>query len=199
MSSCSPCAAATTFPTQDAEATQRKVPTNSCRSSLTSVMLTSNQTPVYVAPTLIPHDPTGLSGLDSHGASSGSTWAVKMERSSQARMMAERRLCLGLSATGDIAWVSNGTPDSLFGLITGELLGQPITGWVDIFADFASGGCGDKSSLHVHVVPANRQPPAQPPATGATWHMHGRFLPAQPAMSCTGGEQQQPAQKGRRN
>jgi hypothetical protein len=131
---------------QDAESMGGKPAPNGCRSGLTSLMLTSNSTPVYVTPTIIPHvpsEPGGAASLaalnDHHASSNAAAWAFKLERSSRAQMLAERRLCLDISATGTIVWACSGTPGSLFGASPAALCGQSISSFVDVFADFTSG------------------------------------------------------------
>jgi hypothetical protein len=119
---------------------------SSCRNGMTSAMLTSNGTPVYVTPTIIAHTPSegaaaSLAALASSTASNAIIWAFKLQRSSHAQMIAERRLCLGISEAGTIVWAADGTPDSLFGVAPGALIGQSLAAWIDIFADYtASGG-----------------------------------------------------------
>lgn len=116
---------------------------NSCLSSMTSVMLTSNNTPVYVIPTIIPPTPAGVGGLAMLGAdgsgSTSSTVAFKVQRSSAARMVDERRLLVGVSAAGTILWASTGTPAELFGLSPDAVIGQGLATVVDIFAEYLSG------------------------------------------------------------
>ena len=116
---------------------------NSCRNSMTSIMLTSNNTPVYVIPTIIPHTTTpaigGLGMLTDGTASSADTWAFKVQRSSHAQLLNERRLLLGVSASGTILWASSGTPASLFGISPDTLIGQGLEGVVDVFAQYLAG------------------------------------------------------------
>lgn len=118
-----------------------KPPVSSCRSGMTSIMLTSNSTPVYVIPT-IPHTPTpavgGLAMLTDRTASSGTTFAFKVQRSSRTQYLNERRLMLGVTATGTILW-SSGTPEALFGVSPQGILGQGIASMVDVFEEYTSG------------------------------------------------------------
>lgn len=106
-------------------------------------MLTSNNTPVYVKPTILPHTAAatvgGLGLLHDTAGSSGSTWAFTVERSSHTQLLDERRLSLGVSATGSILWSSAGTPEALFGLSARAILGQNLTNIIDVFADYLKG------------------------------------------------------------
>jgi hypothetical protein len=110
---------------------------------MTNIMLTSNNTPVYVIPTVIPHMPTptvgGLAMLTDRTASSGVTFAFKVQRSSKTQYLNERRLILGVTATGTILWTSAGTPEALFGVSPQGIVGQGIASMVDVFEEYTSG------------------------------------------------------------
>lgn len=128
---------------QGAEHMPSKPCPNSCRNGMTSVMLTSNNTPVYVIPKIIPHTPAaavgGLAMLTDHAGSSDSTWAFTVQRSSKAQLLNERRLLLGVSASGKILWVNPGTTEALVGLSPDTMVGQELASVVDVFADYLSG------------------------------------------------------------
>lgn len=134
---------------QEAELPLKTAP-NSCRNSMTSVMLTSNNTPVYVIPTIIPHVPAAATGglrmLTDSSGSSGGTWAFKVQRSTRQQLLNERRLSLGVSAAGKVMWVSAGTPEVLFGLQPRAIIGQDVDRLVDVFADYRSGGHAARAS-----------------------------------------------------
>jgi hypothetical protein len=107
---------------------------------MTTIMLSSNSTPVYVIPTIIPHSQAATVGglgllSDSSG---GSTYAFKVQRSSKVQFLNERRLMLGVTADGRIIWTTS-TPDSLFALPTQSLVGQQISSLVDVFAEYRQG------------------------------------------------------------
>jgi hypothetical protein len=107
---------------------------------MTTIMLSSNSTPVYVVPTIIPHPQAATVGglgllSDSTGAS---THAFKVQRSTKVQFLNERRLMLGVTADGKILWTTS-TPDSLFALPTQGLVGQDISSLIDVFAHYHQG------------------------------------------------------------
>jgi hypothetical protein len=120
---------------------------------MTNIMLTSNNTPVYVIPTIIPHTPTpsvgGLAMLTDRAASSGVTFAFKVQRSSKTQYLNERRLMLGVTATGTIMWTSAGTPEALFGVSPQGIVGQGIASMVDVFEEYTSGNSGALAALYL--------------------------------------------------
>lgn len=138
---------------QDYEHMAAKPPSSSCRSNMTSILLTSNSTPVYVIPTIIPHTPTpavgGLAMLTDRAAASGVTFAFKVQRSSRMQYLNERRLMLGVSASGTILWTSAGTPEALFGVSPQDIVGQGIASIVDVFEEYTSGKKGGAGTAAV--------------------------------------------------
>lgn len=154
---------------QDADRLCGKGSAGSCRSNMTSIMLSSNNTPVYVIPTILPHTQAATVGglaLLSDGGSSGNTYAFKVQRSSKMQYMNERRLMLGVTADGRVVWTS-GTPDSLFGLQTQGLIGQDIDSMVDVFADYSHGEDQVNCSLVIFAVELHTHCCAQPPHANA--------------------------------
>lgn len=128
---------------QDAEHMDPKKTPSSCRNSITSVMLSSNGTPVHVKATITstnssPGQPSSFSG----GTNGDTTWAVKVKRSSLAQLLSERRLQLLVGPDGKIVWVASGTPSWLFGWDPSELAGVALSRVVDVFTEFESGMAG---------------------------------------------------------
>lgn len=116
----------------------------SCRNGLTSVLLSSNGTPVFVKSTIMPHNAVaaaqGLSlGALGGGSSSDTTWSLNVERSSQAQLLNERRLQLLVSAEGLITWATPGCPGWLFGYEPAALIGMKLSSLIDVFRDYESG------------------------------------------------------------
>ena len=113
---------------------------SSCRNSLTSVMLSANGTPVHVKATITAvHAPPDQGFSFSGGTGGDHTWAVKIERSSQAQLLSERRLQMLVGPDGKVVWAAPGTPNWLFGWDTADLVGVPLARIVDIFTEFENG------------------------------------------------------------
>lgn len=138
---------------QDTEHTAAKAAPGSCRSNMTTIMLSSNNTPVYVIPTTLPQAQAATVGglaLLSDSAGSGHTCAFKVQRSSQEQYLNERRLMLGVTAAGRIIWTTS-TPDALFGVQTQGLIGQDIGSLVDVFAEYCQGETGHYEPKHTQL------------------------------------------------
>lgn len=134
----------------------------SCRNGLTSVMLSSNGTPVYVKTTVMPHNSVaaaqGLSLVSLGGGMSAETiWSLTVERSSHAQLLNERRLQLLVSADGRITWATPGCPFSLFGFEPAALIGMKLSSIIDVFRDYESGkGMGPGACHKVITVFASK-------------------------------------------
>lgn len=116
---------------------------SSCRNGTTSAMLSSNGTLVYVKASIIPHNPAGAAAGLALGASltggSDTTWAVTVERSSQAQLLNERRLQLLVGSDGKIVWATPGCPSSLFGQDPASMVGTKISSLIDVFTEYETG------------------------------------------------------------
>eukprot|EP00882_Tetradesmus_deserticola_P006573 GHRQ01006917.1.p1 GENE.GHRQ01006917.1~~GHRQ01006917.1.p1 ORF type:complete len:1485 (+),score=562.58 GHRQ01006917.1:723-5177(+) len=111
---------------------------NSCRNNNTSVMLSSNGTPVYVKTDIVAQNPSAaVHGLAD--SSSDTVWAVKVTRSTKEALLGERRMQLLVSSDGRILWASPASPAALFGLEPAALVGQKLQGIIDLFAEYCSG------------------------------------------------------------
>jgi hypothetical protein len=110
---------------------------NSCRNNNTSIMLSSNGTPVYVKTDIIAQNTSAA-----HGLVDGNTeaiWAVKVTRSTKEAMLGERRMQLLVSSDGRILWATPASPAALFGLDPAALVGQKLQSIIDLFAECCSG------------------------------------------------------------
>jgi hypothetical protein len=123
---------------QEAGSMSARQTPNSCRNSNTSIMLSSNSTPIYVKTDIIAQN----AGTAGHGLIDGANdtiWAVKVTRSSKEALVGERRMRLLVSSDGRILWASPASPAALFGLEPAALVGQKLQGFIDVFAEYCSG------------------------------------------------------------
>jgi hypothetical protein len=111
---------------------------NSCRNSNTSIMLSSNSTPIYVKTDIIAQN-AATAGHGLVDGASDTMWAVKVTRSSKEALVGERRMRLLVSSDGRILWASPASPAALFGLEPSALVGQKLQGFIDLFAEYCSG------------------------------------------------------------
>lgn len=118
----------------------------SCRNGLTSIMLSANGAPTFVKTTIIPHNPAGSSQGFSFSANGGAAqsdtiWAIKVDKSSQAQLLNERRVQLLVSAEGRIIWTTPSSPTWLFGYEPSTLVGTKLSSVIDIFTEYEGGKC----------------------------------------------------------
>ncbi|WIA28374.1 hypothetical protein OEZ86_010920 [Tetradesmus obliquus] len=111
---------------------------NSCRNSNTSIMLSSNGTPVYFKTDIIAQNASAAAHSQVDG-SSESVWAVKVTRSTKEAMLGERRMQLLVASDGRILWATPASPAALFGLEPAALVGQKLQGIIDLFAEYCLG------------------------------------------------------------
>jgi hypothetical protein len=123
---------------QEAGSMSARQTPNSCRNNNTSIMLSSNGTPVYVKTDIIAQNASAVArGLVD--SSSETLWAVKVTRSTKAALLAERRMQLLVASDGRILWASPMSPAALFGLEPSALVGQKLQTFIDLFAEYCSG------------------------------------------------------------
>lgn len=129
---------------QEASALKANSAPGSCRNGVTSIMLSSNGTPVYVRAAISTHmDPAAAAMSLQQGGSggAGAIWAMRVERSSPAQLLHEQRLQLLLTADGVVTWASSGSPASVFGFDVASLVGGSMEGIVDVFYEYLGGAC----------------------------------------------------------
>lgn len=123
---------------QEAGSMSARQTPNSCRNSNTSIMLSSNGTPVYVKTDIIAQNASAAAHSQVDG-SSESVWAVKVTRSTKEAMLGERRMQLLVASDGRILWATPASPAALFGLEPAALVGQKLQGIIDLFAEYCLG------------------------------------------------------------
>jgi len=124
---------------QDAAVLHQSKPVpGSCRAGTTQVIMSSNGTQLYVKLNITPrHDTTMYTGASS---GSGTTFIVNFERSTPSALSCERKLTLLVGGDGSIIWADPETPASVFGVDTASMAGRQLAEYIDIFAEYASGG-----------------------------------------------------------
>jgi hypothetical protein len=123
---------------QEAGSMSARQTPNSCRNNNTSIMLSSNGTPIYVKTDIIAQN-AAAAGNGLIDGSENTMWAVKVTRSSKEALLGERRMQLLVSSDGRILWASPASPAALFGLEPAVLVGQKLQGIIDLFAEYCSG------------------------------------------------------------